>query len=127
MVRDDRGAARGRIGDRLTVPAIGDARGELGHELQRVQVVAQRVGTALRIEPDRRRDRREQRVTRDQDVSSLKHEMAVGMAGGRVDAPAVDFVAGLDERRIPRELHEVGEHVSGLDQLVGNLRRNAVA
>ena len=53
--------------------------------------------------------------------------MSVGVARRRVDAPAVDGVAGVDERRIPGEAHEVREHVAGLDQLLRHRRRDAVA
>ena len=53
--------------------------------------------------------------------------MAVGVSRRRVDAPAVELVARIDERRVPREADEVGEHVAGLDQLVGDLGRHAVA
>ncbi len=126
VMRSDRLAARGRVGDRLAVPAVRDPRREPGDEPQRVEVVAERIRAALRIEPDRRRDRRQQRVARDQDVAAVEHEMAVGVAGRRVDAPAVDLVARLDERRVPGEADEVREHVPGLDQLVGDLGRHAV-
>ena len=92
-----------------------------------VEVVAERIGTALGIEADRGRDRREQRVARDEHAVALEREVAVGVARHPVHAPAVDLVARLDERRVPREADEVGEHVAGLDQLVRELRRHAVA
>ena len=66
VVVGDRRAARRRIGDGYAVAAVRDARRELGDEPERVEVVAERVGPALGIEPDRGRDRREERVARDQ-------------------------------------------------------------
>ena len=52
--------------------------------------------------------------------------MAVCVPGSRDDPPAVDLVALLDERRVPRKADEVGEHVPRLDQVVRHLGRNAV-
>ncbi len=41
-------------------------------------------------------------------------------------APPVDLVARIDERRIPDEADEGGEHVAGRDHLLRELRRHTV-
>src|SRR6266498_3348493 len=56
----------GDVFDRLAVSGIDDARAQLDRALERRQVVAERVGTTLRVETAGRRDVSEQVVARDE-------------------------------------------------------------
>ena len=62
-------------------------------ELERGQIGAERVGRAVRVEADSRRDLRQQVVARDQDAVAQQAHVAVRMAGRLEDAPAGDLVA----------------------------------
>ena len=106
MVLDQLARPLRRALDGIAVPAVGDARVELRRPLQRLEVVAQRVGTAFRVEPDRRRDPRQQVVASDEDAVAEEAEVSVGVTRCRDDLPAVDRVAVFDGLGVPRELDE---------------------
>ena len=53
--------------------------------------------------------------------------MAVGVPRRRQHLPSGDLVPGIDEDRVPGEPDEVGEDVSGVDQVLGDAGRHAVA
>src|SRR5581483_12216945 len=53
VVLDQLARARGRIGDRVAVAGKREPRPERDRPLERTQVVAERIGTSVRIEPDR--------------------------------------------------------------------------
>jgi hypothetical protein len=86
----------GRIGDRLVVACERDHEVELGDLLERAEVVAQGIGTSVRIDPDRRADPRQDGVARQQDAAPQEREVAVRVAGKVNDPPAVDRLPGLE-------------------------------
>ena len=121
VVRDDLARAGGGAPDRLAVAGERDPGREQGDVGERADVVAERVGPALRVEADRRRDRREHVVAGDENAVAEEAEVAVRVPGRRQHTPARDLVSGIDERRVPREADEVGEDVSRLDQILGDV------
>src|SRR5437899_2997850 len=77
VVKDDLSRARGRVGDRLAVPRERKARRELDRPLEGVEVVAERIGARLGVEPDRRRDRGEQVVAGDEHAVALEADVPI--------------------------------------------------
>jgi len=126
VVPDDHERPRGGLVDRRAVPAVRHARGERCDVVERLEVVAEGIGPALRVEPDGRRDGREDRVACDEHPVAVEAQVPVGVSGRREHAPAVDLVTRVDERRIRDELHEIGEDVAGLDHLPRTFRWHPV-
>ena len=110
---------RGAI-DRLAVAGQRDPRRELDDPLQRRDVVAERVRPALRIEPDRRRDRIEDVVGSDEHAVAKQPELPVGVARERHRLPAVDPLARGDRRRVRHVADELRVGAAGAEQLVGD-------
>ena len=104
--------APGRILDRLAVAGKRQARRELDRPLQRREVVAERVGARVRVEPDGRRDRAEEVVAGDEDAVAQEAEVAVRVAGKLEHLPAVDLVALGDPLGVAREADERAERVA---------------
>ena len=90
MVLDHSERAADRILDRLAVARQREPRRELDRPLERVEVVAERVGPARRPEADGRRDRIEKVVGGDEHAVPEQAQLAVGVTGRRDDLPAVD-------------------------------------
>ena len=67
-----------------------DPRIELDRPVERGEVVAERIGTARRPEPDRRRDAAEQMVGGDEHAVANETQLAIGVAGRGDELPAVD-------------------------------------
>ena len=80
MVLRDLGGAAGRIGHGLAMAGVGDARRALPVPAQRLEVVAERVGPRVRIQADRGRDPRQDRVAGEHDAVALEDDVTVGMA-----------------------------------------------
>ena len=99
VVAADLAGARGGIEDGVAVPGVGDARRELLDPVQRLEVVAERVGTRVRIEADGGCDLAEDRVSRDHHSVSEQHDVAVRMTAQDLDAPAVDLVPRIEQLR----------------------------
>ena len=100
MVLDQLASAANRVFDRVAVPGERDRRRELDRPLQRLDVVAQRIGPALRPEAHRRRDPPQQVVGGDEHVVREEAELAVGVARSRDELPAVETVSVFDEVRV---------------------------
>ena len=100
MVLDQLVGAPDGVGDRFAVPRQRDLRRQLDRPLQRLDVVPERIGAALRPEADRRRDPPEQVVGRDEHPVLEEAELAVGMPGRRHELPAVEPVAVAHELRV---------------------------
>ena len=119
-------ALAGGILDRLAVARIDDAQAELRGPLERREVVAERIGAALRIEPDGRRDPGEQVIAADQDAVAQVAEVPVRVAGQLEHAPPVQLASLVQQLGIVREADERGECVPLLDQLVRDRLGDAV-
>jgi len=114
VVRGDCGAARYRIVHVLAMSPVGDARREPGDKLQRVQVVAQRVGPALRVEPDRRSDRRAPRLVPGRDAGLAGPRAILARGREHSDPPAVVGMASnstLQQRGVAD--HQYGHRLVG--------------
>ena len=114
------------VDDRVTVAAVGDLGRERDRPLEGVEVVAERVGPARRPEADGRRDPREQVVGGDQDTVPEQRQLAVGMARGGHELPAVEAVAVVDELGIRDRPQEGAEQQPLPDQLLGDRFGDAV-
>src|SRR6188472_2158968 len=126
VVGDQRAGARARVEDRFSVPGKRDARVEGDRRLEGVEIVAERVGTASRPQPDRRSDRIEHVVGCDEHVVADEHQLAVRVAGCRDRAPSVDVVAGIEKPRIRLEADERPPEGTLLDQLLHHLVGHAL-
>ena len=126
VVFDQLARAGGWIGNRLAVARVDDVRGELDRPFERGQVIAERIGPALRIEADRRRDAAEQVVAADQDAVAEKAEMAVRVARQLEDLPSRDYAPLVDQVRAFGEADERRKRVPFGDQLVRDLDRDTV-
>src|SRR5215468_12277970 len=126
MMFDQLAGAAGGILDRLAVSRIEDAWGELDRPLERLEVVAERIRTAVRVEADGGRDRPQQMVAGDQDAVAQEPQLAVGMPRQLDHLPAGERAALVQEIRIERVLDERREHVTLFDPLVRDLRRRTV-
>ncbi len=97
VMRDQLTRAADRVGDDVSVTAVGDRGRELDRALERLDVVAERIGSALRPEPDGRGDPREKVIGCNQDAVSQKRQLTVGVAGRGNDLPAVQQLPVVDE------------------------------
>ena len=117
VMLDDRARPRRRVLDRLAVAGVHDAQAELGCALERGEVVAERIGTALEIKTDGGRDRVEQVIAADQDAVAQEADVAVGVARKLEHRPAVQLASLVQQLGVVREADERGERVALLDQL----------
>ena len=113
--------------DRLPVPGVDDARRELDRPRERGEVVAERVGPALRVETDRRRD---PVAAGDRRRSARRHG---GSRDGRRRGRAAratcqpsSSLALVEQLRFDGVADERRERVPLLDQVVRDRRRHAV-
>ena len=118
-------AAR-RILDRIPVAGQRNPRRQLDRPVERREVVAQRIGTARRPEPDRRRDPPEQMIRGDQHAVAKEAELPVGVTGCGDELPAVDLLARLDEDRVALVADERPVHGALADELVRDVVGRAV-
>ena len=126
MVGEELTGSPGGVGDGLPVPGDGERRLERDRLLERVEVVAERVGPALRPEADGRRDAVEEMIGGDEGPVAVEHQLAVRMPGRGDGLPAVHEVAGLEQLGVGLEADERPVHRPLLDQLGGHLVGDAV-
>src|SRR6185503_10257886 len=86
--------------DQVPVTGQCDPRIELDGAIERCEVVAERIGTARRPEPDRRGDAAQQMVGCNEHAVADETQLAIGVAGRGDELPSVDVLAGLDEPRV---------------------------
>jgi DNA repair photolyase len=126
VVLDQLSRAARRVVDRLPVARIDDAGRELDCALERCEVVAERIGTAVRIEADRGRDLVEQVVPADQDGVAEKAEMSVGVARQLDDVPACKLASFVEQLWIDRVANERRKRVTPRDEIRRHRLRHAV-
>src|SRR5204863_8275169 len=93
VVADQLARPLGRVRDRLAVAGERNARLELDHALERLEVVPERIWPALRVEADGGRDRIEDVIRGDQHAVAEQAELSVRVARERDRLPAVDALA----------------------------------
>ncbi len=84
------------------------------------EIVAERVGPALRPEADGRRDAVEEMIGGDEGPVAVEHQLAVRMPWRGDGLPAVHEVAGLEQLGVGLEADELPVHGPLLDQLGGH-------
>ncbi len=96
----------------FAMAGIGDPRRALLEPAQGREIVAERIGSRVRIEADRGRDPRQDRVACDHDAVALEDDVTVGMAGQYLDPPPIDLVARLEQPvRVLHPVHRSHEPV----------------
>jgi len=108
------------------VSRVDDARRELDRALEGSEVIPEWVGTAFRIETDRRGNLLQQMVTADQHIVTEKAEMSVGVARQLDDVPAGKLASLVEQLRVDRVAHERGERVAPGDEIRRHRLRDAV-
>jgi DNA repair photolyase len=119
--------ASGRVVDRFTVARVDDPGRDLDRALERCEVVAERIGAAVGIEADRRRDPPEQMVAADQHAVTEKAEMPVGVSGQLDDVPARKLASFVEQLWIDRVADERRERMASSNEVVRHRLRDAVA
>jgi hypothetical protein len=97
VMGDELSRALRRLSDGLAVTGQSDAANERFRPRERSEVVAERVGPRLRIEPHGGRDRGEQVVSGDHRLASEQADVPVGMSWKLPHAPPCDLVALIEQ------------------------------
>jgi DNA repair photolyase len=127
VVLEQLSRASGRVVDGFAVARVDDPGRELDRALERCEVVAERIGAAVGIEADRRRDPSEQMVAADQHAVTEKAEMPVGVSGQLDDVPARKLASFVEQLWIERVADERRERMASSNEVVRHRLRDAVA
>ncbi len=126
VVPDQLARAPGRVVDRLAMPRVDDARRQLDRPLERGEVVAERIGPAVRVEADGRRDPAEEMVAADEDSVAQKAQVPVRVAGQLDHLPRLEQASLVQQLGVDGVADERGEGVALRDQVGDDRLRDAV-
>src|SRR5688572_22731781 len=99
----------------LAVTWVDDGRCQLDQAMESGEVVAERIGAALRVEPHSRRDPLEQRVPADEHALAEEADVTVGMPRKLDDPPAAHVASLVEELGMADEADERPKSVPLLD------------
>jgi DNA repair photolyase len=127
VVRDQLAGTPCRVFDRFTVARQGQLGRQLDRALEGAEVGAERVGAAVGVTPDGRRDVGQQMVSCDEYAVALEPDVTIRMAGEVEHAPAIQRVSLVKQLGTVGRPDERAREVALPEHVAGDRSGRAVA